>query len=220
LVNLLEQLGEFQTAMAFFDACVDLPCQQVQARQEAQGAMALVFIVSAVRGVLPLHRRKVRRHFTNSLDSWLLIQGENRHQLAFIRLRLRTGDSHEPSSRLGRDLGFTTSARTVLQRRQGTHFKRPVEDPLDLWAIRMEGFSQGRDTLPCVVGQQDIGPLDPGLTFRPGFRNGFELGFGFCIENQLGPYGCASHETSDDLQISVGQRMDYEMLFWNLSTSS
>jgi hypothetical protein len=88
LVDLLEQLGEFQTAMAFFDACVDLPCQQVQARQEAQGAMALVFIVSAVRGVLPLHRRKVRRHFTNSLDSWLLIQGENRHQLAFIRLGL------------------------------------------------------------------------------------------------------------------------------------
>jgi len=187
-VDLLEQLGEFQTAMAFFDACVDLPCQQVQARQEAQGAMALVFIVSAVRGVLPLHRRKVRRHFTNSLDSWLLIQGENR-------------------------------TRTVLQRRQGTHFKRPVEDPLDLWAIRMEGFSQGRDTLPCVVGQQDIGPLDPGLTFRPGFRNGFEFGFGFCIENQLGPYGCASHETSDDLQITVGQRMGYEMLFWNLSTS-
>ena len=45
LVDLLKQFRDFQAAMAFFDAGVDLACQQVQARQEAQGAMALVLAV-------------------------------------------------------------------------------------------------------------------------------------------------------------------------------
>jgi hypothetical protein len=58
------------------------------------------------------------------------------------------------------------------------------------------------------------------LTFRPGFRDGFEFGPGFCIKSQLGPYGWASHKPSNDLHISVGLRMDYETLFWNLSTST
>ena len=40
LVDFLKQLGEFQTAVALFDAGVDLSCQQVQARQEAQGRQA------------------------------------------------------------------------------------------------------------------------------------------------------------------------------------
>jgi hypothetical protein len=44
-MDLLEQLREFQAAVAFFDAGVDLPGQQIQARQEAQGAMPLVFVV-------------------------------------------------------------------------------------------------------------------------------------------------------------------------------
>jgi hypothetical protein len=47
-VDLFEQLREFQAAMAFFDAGVDLPGQQVQACQEAQGAMPLVFVVPTV----------------------------------------------------------------------------------------------------------------------------------------------------------------------------
>jgi len=52
----------------------------------------------------------------------------------------RTGDSHEPGARFGSNLCFAPSAGTVFQRSQGTHFKRPVEDPLDLRAIGLEGF--------------------------------------------------------------------------------
>jgi len=59
--------------MAFFDAGVDLPGQQVQACQEAQGAMPLVFVVPTVGWVLPLYRRKVWCHFANGLDAWFLV---------------------------------------------------------------------------------------------------------------------------------------------------
>ena len=87
-MDLLEQLGEFQTAMALFDAGVDLSCQQIQARQEAQGAVALVFVVPAVAGVLPRHGRKVWCYFANGLDPWLFVQGQYRHQLALVSLGL------------------------------------------------------------------------------------------------------------------------------------
>ena len=87
-MDLLEQLREFQTAMALFDAGVNLPGQQVQARQEAQGTMPFVFIVPAIGRMLPRHRRKVRCHFANGLNPGLLVQRQDRHQLALIRLGL------------------------------------------------------------------------------------------------------------------------------------
>jgi hypothetical protein len=81
---------------------------------------------------------------------------------------------------------MTRSPRPVFQRCEGTHFKCPIEDPLNLGAIRLEGFSQGRYTLSTMVGQQNLGSLDASLPIRPGFRNAFEFDSGLRIENKLG----------------------------------
>jgi hypothetical protein len=54
---------------------------------------------------------------------------------------LRTSDSHEPGTRFCRDFGLAAPAGAVLQRSECTHFKCPVEDPLNLWTIRLEGLS-------------------------------------------------------------------------------
>ena len=52
-IELLEEGDELARAMAVFDACVNLSREQVDARQQAQCPMALVFVVACDAACLP-----------------------------------------------------------------------------------------------------------------------------------------------------------------------
>src|ERR1700680_1804346 len=81
-IEKLEEFDELSTAMAILDKGVNLAGEQINSRQQAERAMALVFMITREGRVDAWHGRQIRRRRGDGLDSWLFVVGDDRHRLA------------------------------------------------------------------------------------------------------------------------------------------
>src|SRR3984893_5884166 len=87
-VEKLEEFDELSAAGTLLYQDVGLPSEQNDPGQQAERAMALVLMIAREGRVGARNGRQIRRRRCESLDSWLLIVGDDRHRLArFFRLR-------------------------------------------------------------------------------------------------------------------------------------
>lgn len=82
-INKPKELDELSTAVAIFDKGVDLAGEQINPSQQAERAMAFVFMVTRKGGVDARLGRQIRRRRCDGLDSRLLVTGDDRHRLIF-----------------------------------------------------------------------------------------------------------------------------------------
>src|ERR1700752_3251836 len=80
-IEKLEEFDELSAAMAIFDKGVDLAGEQINPRQQAERAMALVLVIPREGRMDTGHGRQIRRRCRNGLDSWLFVIGDDRHRL-------------------------------------------------------------------------------------------------------------------------------------------
>src|ERR1700704_7137859 len=86
-VETLEEFDELPAAVAISDERMDLAGKQVDSGQQAQRAMAFVFVIPREGGVDAGHGRQIRRRRRDGLDSRLFVVGNDRHSLdGFARL--------------------------------------------------------------------------------------------------------------------------------------
>src|SRR5205814_8146106 len=99
-----EDLDELSTAVAISDEGVDLAGEQINPSQQAERAMAFVFMIARKGGVDAGLGRQIRRRRCDGLDPRLLVAGDDRHRLS-------------PSLSLGRgflqDFDFTIDAQDL-----------------------------------------------------------------------------------------------------------
>src|SRR3979409_2800097 len=77
-VEKLEEFDERAAAVTLLDQGVDLPGEQIDPGQQAKRAMALVLMIAREGRVGARNGRQIRRRRCESLDSWLLIVGDDR----------------------------------------------------------------------------------------------------------------------------------------------
>src|SRR5258708_11357373 len=85
-VEKLEEFDELSAAVTLLDQGVDLPREQIDPGQQAERAMALVLMIAREGRVGARNGRQIRRRRCESLDSWLLIVGDDRHRLVRVFL--------------------------------------------------------------------------------------------------------------------------------------
>lgn len=93
-VEELEQFDELAATMAISDEGMDLASQQIDASQQTQRTMALVFMIPGEGRMDAGFRRQVRSRCGDGLDAGLFIARDDRDRLCLIRLallRLGTG---------------------------------------------------------------------------------------------------------------------------------
>ena len=91
LIEELEELDELAAAVAILDQGVHLAGQQIDAGQQADRAVALVFMVACEGRMHAGFRGQIGGRRCDRLDTGLLVVGDDRHPVA--RLRLRQGRS-------------------------------------------------------------------------------------------------------------------------------
>src|ERR1700688_4015024 len=74
----LRKADKLPRTMTIFDAGVNLARQQVDPGEQAQRAMALVFMITRPSRVRPRLRRPVGGGAADRLDAWLLVVGDDR----------------------------------------------------------------------------------------------------------------------------------------------
>ena len=89
-IEKLEEFDELAAAMTVSDERVDLACEQIDTRRQAERAMAFVLMIPCKGGVKAGLRRQIRSRRRDGLDSGLLIVGEDGHPFAQL-LRLGRG---------------------------------------------------------------------------------------------------------------------------------
>ena len=89
-VEKLEEFDELPAAIAVPDQGVDLAGEQIDPGQQAERAMAFVFMIASEGGVHAGFGRQVRRRCCDGLDSWLFIAGDDGHRVSLL-LRLGGG---------------------------------------------------------------------------------------------------------------------------------
>ena len=90
-VEKLEELDELAAAMAIPDQGMDLAGKQVDAGQQADCAVALIFMIARERRVQAGLGRQVRSRRGDRLDTGLFVIGNDRHCIAWLLLRCRRG---------------------------------------------------------------------------------------------------------------------------------
>ena len=91
LIEELEELDELAAAVAILDQGVHLAGQQIDAGQQADRAVALVFMVACEGRMHAGFGGQIGRRRCDRLDTGRLVVGDDRHPVA--RLRLRQGRS-------------------------------------------------------------------------------------------------------------------------------
>ena len=90
-VEELEELDELAAAVAILDQGVNLAGQQVDAGQQADRAVALVFMIARERRMHAGLRRQIRCRRCNRLDARLLVIGDDRHRITRLVARCDCG---------------------------------------------------------------------------------------------------------------------------------
>src|SRR5215472_9567813 len=86
-IEKLEEFDELSAAMAVSDQGMDLAGEQIDARQQAQRAMAFILVITGKGRVDAGLGRQIRRRRCDGLDSRLFVVGDDRYRLVpFIRL--------------------------------------------------------------------------------------------------------------------------------------
>jgi len=88
-IEKIEEFDEFAAAEAILDQGVDLAGEQIDAGQQADGAVALVFIIAREGRMDAGFGRQIRCRRCDRLDTGLLVIGNDRHRI--VRLLLRSG---------------------------------------------------------------------------------------------------------------------------------
>ena len=91
--RVVEEANELARAVAIFDAGMHAARQQVDPSQQAQRAMALVFVVACERLVRSGLRRQVGRGVADRLDAGLLVIGDDGHVVPECVLSFRRATS-------------------------------------------------------------------------------------------------------------------------------
>jgi hypothetical protein len=84
-VEELEQFDEFAAAVALLDQRVDLTGQQIDARHQGEGAVALVFMIAHHGGGAVGPRRQIRHRRAERLDARLLVIGDDGRAPVHVR---------------------------------------------------------------------------------------------------------------------------------------
>jgi hypothetical protein len=88
-VEKFEKLDELPTAVALFDQGVNLAGNKVDAGQQADRAVALVFMVAGEGRMNTGFGRQIGGRRCNRLNTGLFVVGDNRHPVARLLLRPR-----------------------------------------------------------------------------------------------------------------------------------
>ena len=96
LIEELEELDELAAAVAILDQGVHLAGQQIDAGQQADRAVALVFMVACEGRMDAGFGRQIGGCCCDRLDTGLLVVGDDRHPVARLRLRQGLRGSGEP----------------------------------------------------------------------------------------------------------------------------
>ena len=100
-VEFLEKTYELPRAMPILDTGMNLPGKQVDPGEQAQRAMALVFMIAPPARMRPRLRRQVATRIADRLDVRLLVVGDDRHvrlnRLALAQDRDLASDSDAQS---------------------------------------------------------------------------------------------------------------------------
>ena len=86
-IEKLEEFDELAAAMAILDQGVNLTAEQIDAGQQADRAVTLVFVIAREGRMGARVGRQIRRRRGNRLDAGLLVVGDDRHRIAGL-LRL------------------------------------------------------------------------------------------------------------------------------------
>ena len=86
-VEKLEKFDELAAAVAILDQGVDLAGEQIDAGQQADRAVALVFVIAREGRMHAGLGRQVRGRRCDRLDAGLLVIGDDRHRIARLLLR-------------------------------------------------------------------------------------------------------------------------------------
>src|ERR1700759_2193304 len=81
-VEQLEEFDEFAAAMPILDQRMDFASDEIDASQQADRAMALVFMVTSEGGMDARFGRQIRGRCRDRLDARLLVVRDDRHWLA------------------------------------------------------------------------------------------------------------------------------------------
>ena len=81
-VEKLEKFNEFAAAVAVLDESMDLAGEQIDAGQQTDRAVALIFMIAREGRMHAGLRRQVRGGVGDRLDAGLLIVGDDRHRIA------------------------------------------------------------------------------------------------------------------------------------------
>src|SRR3984893_5517301 len=77
-VEPLEEADELTRTMAILDASMHLAREQVDPGEQAQSAMAFIFMIARAAGVRPRLRRQIARAVADCLDTRLLVVRDDR----------------------------------------------------------------------------------------------------------------------------------------------
>ena len=86
-VDKLEEFDEFAAAMAILDQGVNLSGDEIDPGQQADRAVALIFMLACEGGMHAGRGRQIGGRRCDRLDARLLVVGDDRHRIAWLLLR-------------------------------------------------------------------------------------------------------------------------------------
>jgi hypothetical protein len=104
-IEKLEEFDEFAAAMAILDQSVNLTGEQIDAGQQADRAITLIFVIAREGRMGSGFGRQIRRRHSNRLDAGLFVLGDDRYRIAGLLLDRCSG--------LFDDLHFSVNAQNL-----------------------------------------------------------------------------------------------------------
>ena len=86
-IEKLEEFNEFAASVAVFDEGADLAGEQVDACQQADRAVALIFVLTCEGCMDARYGRQIRGRRFDRLDAGFLVIGDDRNRVARLLLR-------------------------------------------------------------------------------------------------------------------------------------